>query len=127
MKTFEYSDKMMTGRRHPHLVLVRDNESRLFTGSTIPGWCVVLSEIYERAGIWSGTNYVLGIPENIQALHLFHPLHGKWGQELHNWAEAETKLGTDRAVTQKIVRMLFPDTAQRFDYVDEAIETLAGI
>lgn len=84
---FEYSDKMRNRRRHPELVLY-NGTMHVFMGQSIPHVVRVISSKYEKCGDWSGTDYVLELPDGVVPVVVLTPFNG-WGE---TWRDIEAEL-----------------------------------
>lgn len=115
MESYKYNDGMKSGRRRPHLYLVKNGVAHPFLSNNIPGVVVIAKEWYTKNGIWSNTEYELLLADGVKPVYLLSPLHGTWGDDLSSWEEAAQRLDLPVKVAQQIVRKTYPKTADKFD------------
>lgn len=126
MVEYKYNDGLRPGGRRPRLYLARGSEVVKFAGKSIPGFCTVATEKYEKAGKWSNTDYVLLLEKGVRPLFFLSPLHGTWGEEFGTWLEVADALGLPVEKAKEIVAAEYPRTAQRLDEVEAVLSREDG-
>jgi len=93
MKKISYNNKMKNRSRTPRMFLVSRDGERIFefNGVSIPHVCAVLKSNYTKNGKWSGTDYTLGIADDIVAFEYCVPFDG-WGTSFDDIREGFTIL-----------------------------------
>jgi|AntAceMinimDraft_6_1070360.scaffolds.fasta_scaffold10317_5 hypothetical protein len=119
MEKFKYNDGMKSGWRHPILYLTKGEKCFVFKGKDIKDFCVIAAAVDEKNGKWSNTDYTLLLAPGVRPLYFLSPLHGTWGDSLESWGQAIEELGVSLDLTKRIIRNGYPDTAERFDKVDD--------
>ena len=114
------------GGRNCMLVRLADGSVVEFTGSTIPGAVVVLTEEYEKNGKWSNTTFRLAVADTVKAV----PVHSSWTKEAASYAEAAEKLsrlfGADvsAAAAEALIRSGWQKAADRIDATAAALAAM---
>ncbi len=122
MNTYNYNDGLCSGGRRPRLYLAKGSEIVKFTGKSIPDFCSIGKESYEKNGKWSNTTYTLNLSAGVRELYFLSPLHGVWGSNFSSWGEVATKLSLPIELVKNIVRTEYPDTAERLDACEKFLE-----
>jgi hypothetical protein len=115
---YRYNNGRHCGGRIPRLYLAKGSEVRKFTGENIPGFAAIATEVYEKAGKFSNTDYLLVLAPGVRPLYFLSPLHGVWGDDFASWGEVAQALGLPVEVAQKIVRAEYGQTAERLDKLE---------
>lgn len=114
------------GGRNCLLVRLADGQVVEFTGSTIPGAAVVLTQDYEKNGKWSNTTFRLAVADTARAI----PVHSSWTKEAASYSEAAAILtrmfGQDVSATaaETLIRSGWEKAARR---IDETAAALAAM
>ena len=114
------------GGRNCLLVRMADGSVIEFTGRTIPGAVVVLTEDYEKNGKWSNTTFRLAVADTVKAI----PVHSPWTKEAASYAEAADKLSrlfgaeVSAASAESLIRSGWEKAAQRIDATAAAMAAL---
>ena len=89
-----FNDGLLPGGRNPRLVIV-DNKGNIykFTGKTVPGVFVVLTETYEKNGKWSNTTYTIKLAQGVRSVNQISPIHGSYWQDCPTLEDAYIKFG----------------------------------
>ena len=108
------------------LVRLADGSVVEFTGSTIPGAVVVLTEEYEKNGKWSNTTFRLAVADTVKAV----PVHSSWTKEAASYTEAAAVLsrlfGADvsAAAAEALIRSGWQKAADRIDATAAALAAM---
>ena len=114
------------GGRNCLLVRMADGSVVEFTGRTIPGVVVVLTEDYEKNGKWSNTTFRLAVADTAKVV----PVHSSWTKEAASYAEAAEILtrmfGQDvsAASAEKLIRSGWEKAAKRIDETAAALTAM---
>lgn len=114
----KFNDGLCSGGRRPRLYLAKGGEVKKFVGEAIPGFCVIVTQRFERNGKWSNTDWSLSLAPGVRPLIFLSPLHGNWGDEFTSWGEVCQKLGLPIEVAQEVVRKEYPRTGERLDQAE---------
>lgn len=114
------------GGRNCLLVRMADGSVIEFTGRTIPGVVVVLTEDYEKNGKWSNTTFRLAVADTVKAV----PVHSSWTKEAASYTEAAAILsrlfGADvsAAAAEALIRSGWEKAAKRIDETAAALTAM---
>lgn len=129
MKEIRYSDRDRSGgRQHEFLFLFRDGQWRLFDGENIPGFAAIVSKQYEKAGKWSGTDFVVRLADGIVPAEVGADLHETLG-EGQTWEAMYRRFvpkdsGVPVGLFQTAMRASMPKTSARIDKTEAGIAAL---
>lgn len=118
MTVYEYNDGLQSCNRRPRLYLARGKEVEKFVGQDIDGFCLIVSEIWDKNGRWSNTTYTLNLFPGVRPLYFLSPMHGLWGEWFSSWGEVIEKLSLPIEVCKELVRTEYPATAKRLDHIE---------
>jgi len=119
MTAYTFNDGRISVGRFPRLYLAKGNESTKFTGSDLPGFCVITANKYTKNGKWSNTVYNLELAPGVRTLYFVSPMHGTWGDTMQSWGEVSENLGLLVEVAKSIIQEEFPRTAERLNRVEK--------
>jgi hypothetical protein len=129
MQHINVSDKPRTGGRAPEILVVfRQGKYNEFDGENKPGFFAIISENYEKNGKWSGTDFVVGIPDDAVPVIIGSHLHENIGQGMtwKNMYERFVPKGTD--VTLELFRIMMQEKFKRISArIEETEAAIAAL
>ena len=132
MSEFSFNDGLRHGGRRPRLVLVDKTGTMYhFTGESIPGVCVILTEKFEKNGKWSNTTFAIVSASGVSHVVLCSPMHGKVFQDCATWGDVFVAFSAtiqgkifDREGLKIFIGTEWPDVATRLTSTEATLASL---
>lgn len=128
MKSFSWSNKLLSRGRSPRLFYLSSEGWKEFTGDAIPGILAVTAASFERAGKWSGTDYELCASDSAIVAGWTEPFEG-YGQTWQSIAKSikifvgtiPDKIGMAKAIPEKFFNIRELDCLRNLSRLGTAV------